>query len=80
MNRVLKALYGNYLCLCFIFMWMRVVLPIIVLASIVSTKGKSRHEMLVQDWPLTTLFSNNRNRTDSVKEEAVGKPTLGKIF
>ena len=56
------------------------VLPIIVLASIVSTKGKSRHEMLVQDWPLTTLFSNNRNRTDSVKEEAVGKPTLGKTF
>lgn len=58
---------------------MRVVLPIIVLASIVSTKGKSRHLMLVQDWTLTTLFSNNRNRTDSVKE-AVGKPTLGKTF
>ena len=56
------------------------VLPITVLASIVSTRGKSRHEMSVQDGTLTMVLSNNRNRTDSVKEEVIGKPRLGKNF
>jgi len=57
-----------------------VVLPITVLASIVSTKGKSGDEMPVQDGTFTMLLSNNINRMDSVKEEVIGKPRLGKNF